>query len=229
MARLHFGSNREQAKPKKVVGRLRKTQLITTFGNGSIVDMPDYSVIMAGSNYWKDSSPILHEPNLEKLLKVSHFKEPYVSNSQDDEMTPDVPAFRFPYYHFCPDHNCGRLMPYWGFGDVTDRSCATWKIFLMSGGSITEISANVLQTNAMVPFASVSQMKPVDWTVLSSNAPPVEKAAQWLAVWLKTHSAVTPAMENVLGWVVKRNIMIRYPVQHSCGHFSVELPMCIFP
>lgn len=39
-------------------------------------------------------------------------------------MTPDVPAFRFPYYHFCPDPNCGRLMPYWGFGDVTDRSCA---------------------------------------------------------------------------------------------------------
>lgn len=124
MARLHFGSNRDQAKPKKVVGRLRKTQLITTFGNGSIVDMPDYSVIMAGANYWKDNSPVLHEPNLEKLLKVSCFKEPYVSNSQDDDMTPDVPAFRFPYYHFCPDPNCGRLMPYWGFGDVTDRSCA---------------------------------------------------------------------------------------------------------
>lgn len=81
MARLHFGSNRDQAKPKKVVGRLRKTQLITTFGNGSIVDMPDYSVIMAGANYWKDNSPVLHEPNLEKLLKVSYFKEPYVSNS----------------------------------------------------------------------------------------------------------------------------------------------------
>ena len=124
MARLHFGSNRDQAKHKKVVGRLRKTQLITTFGNGSIVDMPDYSVIMAGANYWKDNSPVLHEPNLEKLLKVSYFKEPYVSNSQDDDMTPDVPAFRFPYYHFCPDPNCGRLMPYWGFGDVTDRSCA---------------------------------------------------------------------------------------------------------
>lgn len=69
--------NVSQAKPKKVVGRLRKTQLITTFGNGSIVDMLDYSVIMAGANYWKDSSPVLHEPNLEKLLKVSHFKEPY--------------------------------------------------------------------------------------------------------------------------------------------------------
>ena len=124
MARLHFGSSKGQAKPKKVVGRLRKTQLVTTFGNGSIVDMPDYSVIIAGANYWKDSSPVLHEPNLEKLLKVSHFKEPYVSNSQDDEMTPDVPAFRFPYYHFCPDPNCGKLMPYWGFGDEADRGCA---------------------------------------------------------------------------------------------------------
>ena len=57
--------------------------------------MPDYSVIMAGANYWKDNSPVLHEPNLEKLLKVSHFKEPYVSTSQDDEMTPDVPAFPY--------------------------------------------------------------------------------------------------------------------------------------
>ena len=37
MARLHFGSSKGQAKPKKVVGRLRKTQLVTAFGNGSIV------------------------------------------------------------------------------------------------------------------------------------------------------------------------------------------------
>ena len=122
MARLHFGSSKNETKPRKVVGRLRKTQLITTFGNGSIVDMPDYSVIIAGANYWKDKSPVLHEPNLEKLLKVSHFKEPYVSDSQDDTMTPDIPAFRFPYYHFCPE--CGRLMPYWGFGDIADRSCS---------------------------------------------------------------------------------------------------------
>lgn len=123
MAAIHFGSNREQSKPKKVVGSLRKAQLITTFGSGSIVDMPDYSVIIAGSNYWRDKGP-LHEPNLERLLKVSHFREPYVSEYQDDEMTPDVPAFRFPYYHFCPDSKCGRLMPYWCFGDETDRSCA---------------------------------------------------------------------------------------------------------
>lgn len=124
MAGIHFGVNRSQAKPKKVVGRLRKTQLITTFGSGSIVDMPDYSVIIAGTNYWKSYSPVLHEPNLEKMLRVSHFKEPFVSDSNDTEPQPDIPAFRFPYYHFCPDENCGRLMPYWAFGDEKDRTCS---------------------------------------------------------------------------------------------------------
>lgn len=124
MAGIHFGSNRFQSKPQKVVGRLRKTQLVTTFGSGAIVDMPDYSVIIAGTNYWKSFSPVLHEPNLEKMLKVSHFKEPFVSDSNDAEPQPDVPAFRFPYYHFCPDENCGRLMPYWAFGDEKDRTCS---------------------------------------------------------------------------------------------------------
>lgn len=124
MAGIHFGSNRFQSKPQKAVGRLRKTQLVTTFGSGAIVDMPDYSVIIAGTNYWKSFSPVLHEPNLEKMLKVSHFKEPFVSDSNDAEPQPDVPAFRFPYYHFCPDENCGRLMPYWAFGDEKDRTCS---------------------------------------------------------------------------------------------------------
>mgnify|MGYP006938599776 CR=1 FL=1 len=197
---------------------MRKTQLITTFGNGSIVDMPDYSVIMAGANYWKDNSPVLHEPNLEKLLKVSCFKEPYVSNSQDDDMTPDVPAFRFPYYHFCPDPNCGRLMPYWGFGDVTDRSCANghpkrnivpsrfiaactnghledfpyeWWVHY---GNFSECPAD--KRNGALRISS--PMKPADWTALLSNVPLVERVVQWLAAWRKMHFGATPVMEASL-------------------------------
>lgn len=117
---LHFGKKSEYEK-KKVVGQLRRTQLVTTFGSGAIVDMPDYSVIIAASNYWKDSSPVLHEPNLEKLLKVAHFKQPYVSENTEDGYSPDIPAFRFPIMHFCPD--CGRLMPYWGFGSESGNKC----------------------------------------------------------------------------------------------------------
>lgn len=110
---------------KKVVGKLRRTQLVTTFGSGSIVDMPDYSVIIAATDYWNDKSPVLHEPNLEKLLRVSHFKQPYTSPGSGDDFTADVPAFRFPLMHFCPQ--CGRLMPYWGFGDEAGHECKKCK------------------------------------------------------------------------------------------------------
>lgn len=121
---LHFGKKGEFDK-KKVVGQLRRTQLITTFGSGAIVDMPDYSVVVAATNYWKEASPVLHEPNLEKLLHVSHFRQPYVSENADDKISPDIPAFRFPIMHFCPE--CGRLMPYWGFGDDTGKTCSQCK------------------------------------------------------------------------------------------------------
>ena len=98
----------------------------------------------------------------------------------------------------------------------------------MNGGSITVTLVNVLPISAMVPFASVSPTKPVDWTALLSSVLLAERAAQWLAVWQKMHFGVTPVMENVLGWAAKRSTMIQFPAQHSCGHSSVELPMCIF-
>lgn len=117
---LHLG--KKENEKKKVVGKLRRTQLVTTFGSGSIVDMPDYSVIIAATDNWSDKSPVLHEPNLEKLLKVSHFKQPYVTENSGDDYTPDIPAFRFPFMHFCP--GCGRLMPYWGFGSDSGNKCS---------------------------------------------------------------------------------------------------------
>ncbi len=102
------------------IGTLRRAQLITTFGSGAIADMPEYSVIMAATDRWKDS-PLLHERNLERLLNVSCFKQPHVSENEGDEISPDIPAFRFPTMHFCP--KCGKLMPYWKFGDDTGRKC----------------------------------------------------------------------------------------------------------
>ncbi len=116
----HFKSSDENKKIKPV-GSLRRSQLVTTFGSGAIADMPEYSVIMASTEYWKSHSPVLHERNLEKLLRVSCFRQPYVSENDDDKISPDIPAFRFPIMHFCPD--CGRLMPYWKFGDESGKKC----------------------------------------------------------------------------------------------------------
>lgn len=121
---IHFGGSKGADK-KIVVGQLRRTQLITTFGSGAIADMPSCSVIIAATNYWNENSPVLHEPNLEKLLKVNCFKQPYVSANPDNDNTPDIPAFRFPIMHFCP--GCGKLMPYWAFGNGNGKKCSCGK------------------------------------------------------------------------------------------------------
>lgn len=109
---------------KKVVGKLRKTQLITTFGSGSIVDMPECSVIMAATDYWDvKNSDKLFEPNLQRLLDVRYFCKPKSTEIDGQIAMPDLPAYRFPIMHFCP--KCNRLMPYYAFGDKKGIRCST--------------------------------------------------------------------------------------------------------
>lgn len=109
---------------RDAIGKLRKTQLITTFASGAIADMPDYSVIMAATDYWDHKSPVIHEPNLERLLGVSKFKEPYATDSDNPKGNPDIPAFRFPRIHFCPKCEKYNLKDYRDFGDSKKRKCS---------------------------------------------------------------------------------------------------------
>jgi hypothetical protein len=121
--KMRFGDGTDSTgstEKKLIVGELRRSQLITSFGSGAIVDMPDYSIVMAAADYWK-RSPVLHEPNLEKLLKVTEFHQPYVSENSDYPQD-DIPAFRFPIMHFCPD--CGKLQPYYAFDDKDGKKCS---------------------------------------------------------------------------------------------------------
>ena len=37
---------------KKPHGEIRQSQLITTFGPGSMLDLPNYSVLVAGLEFW---------------------------------------------------------------------------------------------------------------------------------------------------------------------------------
>ena len=120
---MKYGSKTKQS-IKKVVGKIRKSQLITTFGTGSIADMPDYSVIMASTDYWGDSR-VLYEPNLQRLLGMKYFKEPRATESDFPSGNPDLPAFRFPMIHFCP--KCKKLMPYKSFGDSDGKKCSECK------------------------------------------------------------------------------------------------------
>lgn len=116
---MKYGSKNKQTN-KKVVGKIRRSQLITTFGTGAIADMPEYSVILAATDYWGDSR-LLYEPNLQRLLGKKYFKEPKATKTDSLAGYPDLPAFRFPMTHFCP--NCNKLMSYKLFGDEDGKKC----------------------------------------------------------------------------------------------------------
>lgn len=111
---------------KKRIGQLRRSQLITTFGSGAITDLPDYSIIMGAIDYWSEKSPVIRYKNLENLLNVKKFKEPYVTEDDSGNSYPTIPAFRFPVMQFCP--KCKKLMPYWAFlSKEEDHKCPECK------------------------------------------------------------------------------------------------------
>lgn len=98
---------------RKVIGKLRRSQLITTFGTGAIADMPEYSVIIADASLWSDGREF-NEPNLQRLLGKKYFKEPDVAEVGNEKISPNIPAFRFPRMLFCP--KCHKLKSYMDWG-----------------------------------------------------------------------------------------------------------------
>lgn len=85
--------------------QIRSSQLITTFGPGAMVDLPDDAVIIAGLDHWRYSTrsplPIIEEARLqsklEAQLKVQGISLRTPPPAKEDKgFTPDIAAFRFP-------------------------------------------------------------------------------------------------------------------------------------
>jgi hypothetical protein len=85
--------------------QLRISQAVTTFGPGAVVDLRQESVMMAGTDFWPDDGPVdIHEPNLERALRVERFRMPAPN---DEHPGKDLPFVVFPRWMVCP--NCNRL------------------------------------------------------------------------------------------------------------------------
>jgi hypothetical protein len=85
--------------------QLRSSQIVTTFGPGAMVDLPDASVIISGLDHWhydRSHIPVIEEPRLVAKLRT-HLKvetltlrPPPPAANQDTGFRPDVVAWRFP-------------------------------------------------------------------------------------------------------------------------------------
>lgn len=59
---------RKGKKQRPADGELRQSQLITTFGVGSMVDLPDHSVLISGLSYWRGDYQPIHEERLQRKI-----------------------------------------------------------------------------------------------------------------------------------------------------------------
>lgn len=88
----------------KIAGELRRSQTITTFGCGAIIDLPRFSGIMAGLDSWEIQrfpEGKIHERNLERMLGKEYFYQ-ISSPETDTGLTFGLQAYRFPSWYYCP-------------------------------------------------------------------------------------------------------------------------------
>jgi hypothetical protein len=97
-------------------GQVRRSQLITTYGVGSIMAVEDESFMVAGIDQWDVLTPNMHEPRLEKELRVDGFVLPPESGSGVK-----VPVVRFPLWYSCP--GCDTLNEHRFFAGKWDNRC----------------------------------------------------------------------------------------------------------
>lgn len=98
-----------------IVGESRRSQLVGTFGVGSMFPAPEQSLMICGLDDWASGDhQTVSEQRLAQSLGVSRLVTPRAGGKYGD-----VPVVRFPRWYFCPD--CRRLAPWHSF-DTTRRN-----------------------------------------------------------------------------------------------------------
>ena len=99
-------SRKPGAKPP---GQLRQSQVITTFGPGAMLDLPNYSVLVGGLDYWTGRGEEIIEPRLtaklQALLGVPSLKMYAPPPDQEDFTAPQtgISAWQFPEWFITQD------------------------------------------------------------------------------------------------------------------------------
>lgn len=98
-----------QRKHKKPNGQLRQGQVVTTFGPGAMLDLPDHSVLVAGLEHWTGVNEEIVEPRLADklcmLLNVPSIKLYSPPPDPQDSTAPQngIGAWQFPEWFIVQD------------------------------------------------------------------------------------------------------------------------------
>lgn len=98
---------------KRPHGQIRQSQVVTTFGPGSLVDLPDYSVLIGGLDHWRGLGEAIHEPRLveklETLLDLPMLRLHAPPPDPDDPKLPTtgITAWQFPEWFITQDVEAG--------------------------------------------------------------------------------------------------------------------------
>lgn len=103
---------------RKPEGAVRRTQMITTYGVGSMVALGDRSFIVSGLDSWDiDHGPAVYEPNLQHWLGVDELRLPPAASPSAGD---GVRVRLFPEIYSCAE--CKRLQRFSAFGSPRGKS-----------------------------------------------------------------------------------------------------------
>lgn len=88
--------------------RIRRSQALSPFGVGAILDVLGESLVACSINEWRGRPQLLDAPRPARHLKVDQLRMPPAAPEQSDE-GPGVPYYRFPQWMFCPSPKCRRM------------------------------------------------------------------------------------------------------------------------
>lgn len=81
---------------------IRRSQAVTPFGVGALVDFPGQSLMAAGLDVWPDQPECqIQDDRLAHRLGIEYFRAPPPS-PQEGQLGAYLPFVRFPLWHFCP-------------------------------------------------------------------------------------------------------------------------------
>ena len=96
-------------KAKRPHGQLRQSQIVTTFGPGAMLELPDYSVLVGGLEHWSSGGEEIDEPRLVQklvdLLEVPSLRLHAPPPEQDDLSQPQtgITGWQFPEWFITQD------------------------------------------------------------------------------------------------------------------------------